>query len=263
MIGYANAGALRDAIRAFRYGEDPEVVEYEESGETTTQTAQRPASGRDRRFPAPIDSRGQRHRARRSPRPSGPTAAPAPDRCLLRRAFFGPLQHVAVQAPGFEAARPRPGRIQRPDFHLLNPPPKSTNPILIVGVLGGPRAPGLHRLRNPDPAGRKQRGPVQHRQTDRESGGNATGSGPTRSRRQGLQGRDRADQAHPHARTQQPRGPGNPRASGKRHPGNREFGGGGPGRGGARRLRAKPRPRSNGSWRGIPRTRWSPNYRAS
>ncbi len=130
---YKNAGALRDAIRAFRYGEDPDVVEYDESA------AEGPAleaASSDATAIAPAAS---------SPATSTTgTQKAAPFRSYGRTGSVPPSAGVSsapyttgrVTRPGSRPPGRQGGSDPRSSSASIPPPPPSgTNPLLIVGVL--------------------------------------------------------------------------------------------------------------------------------
>lgn len=132
---YKNAGALRDAIRAFRYGEEPEVVEFEEGAQDqspaepsadATAIAQSPpaASATGSQKAAPFRSYGRSTGSGSVPPSAGVSSAPY---------TTGRIARPGSRPPG------RPGGPSDPRSASASIPPeapKSTNPLLIVGVLG-------------------------------------------------------------------------------------------------------------------------------
>jgi len=133
---YKNAGALRDAIRAFRYGEEPEVVEYEENqpeaapapaAASSDATAIAPpppaASATGAQKVAPFRSYGRSSSGSGSvPPTAGVSSAPY---------TTGRLARPGSRPPG----RPGGPNDPRSASASIPPPPQSTNVLLIVGVL--------------------------------------------------------------------------------------------------------------------------------
>jgi len=128
---YSDAAALRDAIRAFRYGEDPEIVEVDESGPEpvpagpaadATAISQSPpaASATGTSKVAPFRSYG---RSSSVPPSAGVSSAPYTTGRIARPGSKPPARPAGAHDPQASSAS-------------IAPPPKSTNPILIVGVIG-------------------------------------------------------------------------------------------------------------------------------
>jgi eukaryotic-like serine/threonine-protein kinase len=130
---YKNAGALRDAIRAFRYGEEAEVVEIDEQEPAmlaptadSTAIAQAPpaASITGTQKAPPFRSYG-RTGSGSVPPSAGMPAVPYTTGRITRP---GSRPGGANRPPGVDDSRSSSASIP--------PPPNSTNPLLIVGVLG-------------------------------------------------------------------------------------------------------------------------------
>ena len=133
---YKNAGALRDAIRAFRYGEDPEVVEYDEAAAggpapeagSTDATAiaptPAPASTTGTQKPAPFRSYGRTG--------SGPGSVPPTAGVPSAPYTTGRIVRPGSRPPG----RPPGPNDSRSSSASIPPPPERTSPLLIVGVIG-------------------------------------------------------------------------------------------------------------------------------
>ncbi|MEO8359448.1 MAG: protein kinase [Vicinamibacteria bacterium] len=131
---YRNAGALRDAIRAFRYGEDPEVVEYEETSDANTapppadataiSASPALASTTGTSKPAPFKSYG---------RTSGGSASVPPSAGVSST----PYTTGRVGRSGSRPPNGRSGNDPRSASASIPPPPqpKPTSPLLIIGVL--------------------------------------------------------------------------------------------------------------------------------
>jgi hypothetical protein len=143
---YRDAGALRDAIRAFRYGEEPEVVEYDENVAAAptpkpaldaTAVAQSPPSasvtgtskvapfrsyGRTGSVPPSAGVSSAPYTTGRIGRPGSkpPSRPPGPGGSPASSAQFSSAQSSSAQSSSAS----------------LPPPPRSTNVILIVGVVG-------------------------------------------------------------------------------------------------------------------------------
>ena len=127
---YKNAAALRDAIRAFRYGEEPEVVEFEEAGPE----------------PVPAESADATAISQSPPVASATGTAKAGTFRSYGRTGSGSVPPSA----GLSSATYTSGRNSRtgsrppnragdaPSASASIPPeaPKSANPLLIVGVIG-------------------------------------------------------------------------------------------------------------------------------
>ncbi len=130
---YKNAGALRDAIRAFRYGEEPEVVEFDENvqdgplatpGDATAIAAPPPAaSTTGTQKAAPFRSYGRTTGSGSVPPTAGVSSTPY---------TTGRIARPGSRPPG----RPAGPNDPRSASASIPPPPPSTNPLLIVGVLG-------------------------------------------------------------------------------------------------------------------------------
>ena len=131
---YKNAAALRDAIRAFRYGEDPEVVEYEETGGDPLPPAPPadataiggapvpPASITGTQKASPFKSYG-RSSSGSVPPSAGVSSAPY---------TTGRVQRSGSRPPG----RPTGPSDPRSASASIPPaPPKSTSPLLILAVV--------------------------------------------------------------------------------------------------------------------------------
>ncbi|MBX7184427.1 MAG: protein kinase [Vicinamibacteria bacterium] len=131
---YKNAGALRDAIRAFRYGEEPEVVEFEEgaqeqapaeaSGDATAISQSPPAaSTTGTQKSPPFRSYGRTTGSGSVPPTAGVSSAPY---------TTGRIARPGSRPPG----RPAGPNDPRSASASIPPAPQGTNPLLIVGVLG-------------------------------------------------------------------------------------------------------------------------------
>jgi len=132
---YKNAGALRDAIRAFRYGEEPEVVEVEEGAQDgpagqpsadSTAISQSPvaASTTGTQKAAPFRSYGRTSSGSASVPPTAGVSS-------------APYTTGRINRPGSRpSARSGANDARSSSASIPPPPPKSTNPLLIVGVLG-------------------------------------------------------------------------------------------------------------------------------
>lgn len=130
---YKNAAALRDAIRAFRYGEEPEVVEYEESSgdaaglsSDATSVAQSPpvasATG--------AQKVGQFRSYGRTGTGSGSGSVPPSAGVPAIPYTTGRIPRSGSKPPG------RPVGDARSASASIPPPPSGTNPLLIAGVIG-------------------------------------------------------------------------------------------------------------------------------
>ncbi len=137
---YRNAAALRDAIRAFRYGEEAEVVEFEEgsaagvpppSADATTVTPSPTGaslSGKQTATPAgkpkdaPFKSYGR----------SGPGSVPPSAGVSSATYTTGRISRPGSRPPG----RPAGPNDPRSASASIPPEPRPTSPILIIGVLG-------------------------------------------------------------------------------------------------------------------------------
>ena len=132
---YKNAAALRDAIRAFRYGDDAPVVEFEEAAASTEEAEATSVSSP----PPPAAAAGG---AKATASTSGSMKA-ATFRSYGRSASVAPSAGVSsapyttgrIARPG---SRPpsRPASDPRSASASIPPTPQSTNPILIVAVVG-------------------------------------------------------------------------------------------------------------------------------
>ena len=129
---YKNAGALRDAIRAFRYGEEPEVVEVEEGGQdqgpvelSADATAISPLSP-----PAASSTGTQKAAPFRTYGRTGSGSVPPTAGVSSAPYTTGRITRPGSRPPG------RSGDARSASASIPPPPPKSTNPLLIVGVLG-------------------------------------------------------------------------------------------------------------------------------
>ena len=133
---YRNGSALRDAIRAYRYGEEPEVVEYDETSDgpaveaastaaaAMAQTQPR-ASTTGTHKAAPFRSYGRTG----SGSGSGPASVPPTAGVSSAPYTTGRVNRSAPNRPAGAADPPSSSA-------SIPPPPKSTNAILMVGVLG-------------------------------------------------------------------------------------------------------------------------------
>ncbi|MBK5257527.1 MAG: protein kinase [Vicinamibacteria bacterium] len=131
---YKNAGALRDAIRAFRYGEEPEVVEYDEStgavatpappsaDETSITKSPPAASTTGTSKVAPFRSYG---RASASVPPSAGVSSETYTTGRVARPQSKPPSRPTGSKPDLPSASAS-----------LPPPPRSTNVVAIIGVVG-------------------------------------------------------------------------------------------------------------------------------
>lgn len=130
---YKNAGALRDAIRGFRYGEEPEVVEFDEGSQDqapeapsadATAIAPSPpaASATGTQKAAPFRSYGRTTGSGSVPPTAGVSSAPY---------TTGRIARPGSRPPG----RPTGPNDPRSASASIPPPPPSTNPLLIVGAL--------------------------------------------------------------------------------------------------------------------------------
>ena len=125
---YKNAGALRDAIRAFRYGEEPEVVEYEETSEGQNPA---PDSTAVSQSPAVASSTGTQKAGQFRSYGRSNTGSVPPSAGVSS----APYTTGRIQRPASKPAL-RPGGVDAQSSSASIPPPKGTNPILLVGVLG-------------------------------------------------------------------------------------------------------------------------------
>ena len=122
---YKNAAAMRDAIRAFRYGEDPEVVEVEESApEPIVTDANSDATAINAAPPLASATGTQKAAPFRSYGRSGGSVPPS----------------AGVSAAPYTTARARGASKAKGDqasaSASIPPPPKSTNPLVIAVVAG-------------------------------------------------------------------------------------------------------------------------------
>ncbi len=135
---YGDAGALRDAIRAFRYGEEPEVVEFDEgAGDSTTPlaavgaaegTSPPGASNSGSSKVAPFRSYGRS------------ASMPPSDGVSFEPYSTGRISRPGSRPPNRPSSKP-PSRLGGPanlqsSSASIPPPSQSTNLILIVGVVG-------------------------------------------------------------------------------------------------------------------------------
>ena len=124
---YKNAAALRDAIRAYRYGDDAAVVEFEEAA-----AGEGGPSSSNAASAAPSAAASASGTLPTSPFKSyGRTGSTTP----VEAAGSTPYTTGRVNRP---ASRPvsRPPGDAYSSSASIPPPPPSTNPALIVGVLG-------------------------------------------------------------------------------------------------------------------------------
>jgi serine/threonine protein kinase len=137
---YKNAGALRDAIRAFRYGEEPEVVEYEEnqgeptpeepSGDATAITAIPPAVAGSATPPASTSASGAQKVA--PFRSYGRTGSVPPSAGVSSAPYTtGRINRPSTSRPPARPAGPGDPRTSSASV----PPPQRSNAPLIVGGL--------------------------------------------------------------------------------------------------------------------------------
>lgn len=129
---YKNAGALRDAIRAFRYGEEPEVVEYDES---QPEAAPAPPSSDATAIapspPAASTTGSQKVAPFRSYGRTGSGSVPP-----SAGVSSAPYTTGRIARPGSRPASRPPGPADQASASAsIPPPPQSTNILLIVGVL--------------------------------------------------------------------------------------------------------------------------------
>ncbi|MEO8499619.1 MAG: protein kinase [Vicinamibacteria bacterium] len=127
---YKNAGALRDAIRAFRYGEEPEVVEYDESAESSAPATPAPDATAIAPLAPPSSASGAQKVA--PFRSYGRTGSVPPSAGVSS----APYTTGRIARPGSRPPRPSGPNDLRSSSGSIPPPPKGTNPLLIVGVIG-------------------------------------------------------------------------------------------------------------------------------
>lgn len=127
---YKNAGALRDAIRAFRYGEEPEVVELEEGAQEAPAEPSADATAISQSPPAASNSGTQKAAPFRSYGRSTGSGSVPPSAGVSST----PYTTGRVARPG---SRPpaRPADQRSASASIPPEAPKSMNPLLIVGVL--------------------------------------------------------------------------------------------------------------------------------
>ncbi len=126
---YKNAAALRDAVRAFRYGEDPEVVEYEES---PTDAPEAPATDATAVAQSPVvasTTGTQKAGQFRSYGRSGSGSVPP-------SAGVSAIPYTTGRIPRSGSKPPNRGGDPRSASASIPPPPAPTSPLLIVGVVG-------------------------------------------------------------------------------------------------------------------------------
>ena len=131
---YKNAGALRDAIRAFRYGEEPEVVEFDEGAQDQAPAAPTPDATAVAQSPPAASNTGSQKTApfRSYGRTTGSGSVPP-----TAGVSSAPYTTGRIARPGSRPpARPGGPADPRSASASIPPPPPSTNPLLIVGVLG-------------------------------------------------------------------------------------------------------------------------------
>ncbi len=140
---YRNAAALRDAIRAFRYGEEaePEVVEYEEgdapvagappSADATSLTPS-PSSASLSGKPAAAPAGKPKDAPFKSYGRSGPGSVPPSAGVSSATYTTGRISRPGSRPPG----RPAGPNDPRSASASIPPEPRSTSPLLIIGVLG-------------------------------------------------------------------------------------------------------------------------------
>ncbi len=126
---YKNAAALRDAIRAFRYGEDPEVVEYEES---PTDAPPAPAADATAVAQSPVvasatgtQKAGQFRSYGRSGSGSVPPSAGVPA-----------IPYTTGRIPRSGSKPPSRQGDPRSASASIPPPPRSNTPLVLVGIAG-------------------------------------------------------------------------------------------------------------------------------
>ena len=132
---YRNAGALRDAIRAYRYGEEPEVVEYDESNPVASPEKTPASATTVSPSPAGASVTGSQ---KASPfRSYGRTGSVPPTVPPTAGVSSEPYTTGRITRPGSKpSVRPAGPGDSRSASASIPPPPRSTNPILLVGVLG-------------------------------------------------------------------------------------------------------------------------------
>ncbi len=127
---YKNAAALRDAIRAFRYGEEPEVVEYEESSGDASEKPSAAATAVSQSPPVASATGTQKAGQFRSYGRSNTGSLPPSAGISSAPYTTGRVQRPASKPPS------RPGGDPQSSSASIPPEPRSTNPLLIIGVLG-------------------------------------------------------------------------------------------------------------------------------
>jgi serine/threonine protein kinase len=126
---YKNAAALRDAIRAFRYGEDPEVVEYEESPADAPATPETDATAVGQ-SPAVASTTGTQKAGQfRSYGRSGSGSVPP-------SAGVSAIPYTTGRIPRSGSKPPNRGGDPRSASASIPPPPRSNTPLVVVGIVG-------------------------------------------------------------------------------------------------------------------------------
>ena len=128
---YKNAAALRDAVRAFRYGDDAAVVEFEENAPPAQAETAGSTDATSIASAGPLP-------------PSNSGKHPAPFKSYGRSASVAPSAGISsapyttgrINRPGARPSANRPLSDPRSSSASIPPTPQSTNPLLIIGVVG-------------------------------------------------------------------------------------------------------------------------------
>lgn len=126
---YKNAAALRDAIRAFRYGEDPEVVEYEESPTDAPPAPAADATAVAQSPPVASTTGTQKAGQFRSYGRSGSGSVPP-------SAGVPAIPYTTGRIPRSGSKPPNRSGDPRSASASIPPPPRSNTPLVLVGIAG-------------------------------------------------------------------------------------------------------------------------------